>query len=199
MVISDTSVLIVNALLLVSLILFPLFQTIAQTVQQQQIDSLETTISRKDYSVLLSSLFGRVKQDVPNDAYTYIKDMDEYRVRVARNVEENSELIAAIDRIIQNYPKRLAEGFSEEVVEIEEEVQELKNDMYPYIDSDAFLSEAVTGEYDLYVSVIERLIRRANAELTVDNLNDIRTDSYELRRKIALLYSRVRGVMRQEA
>ena len=59
-----------------------------------------------------------------------------------------------------------------------------------------FLSDATVVEYRLYPSIIDRLIMEVNRDTGVEDLSQIRIDSYNLRRDITILYSRVRDVMR---
>ena len=165
-------------------------------VQQEQIDTLETTINHKDYNILLSSLFGRVQRDVSDEAHDYVRDIDEYRIRVARGVEENNELLAAVSVLIQDYPKQLADGYREEIEQLQRKVQKHKQTLLPYIENDVFLSDAVVDYFDLYPSIVERLIGQVKRNTSVDYLNAIRQDSYTLRREITVLYARARDVLR---
>ena len=197
--ISDAVVLVVIVCIFVSpVLILPLFRVLAETVvvQQEQIDTLETTINHKDYDILLSSLFGRVQRDVSDEAHDYVRDIDEYRIRVARGVEENNELLAAVSVLIQDYPKQLADGYREEIEQLQRKVQKHKQTLLPYIENDVFLSDAVVDYFDLYPSIVERLIGQVKRNTSVDYLNAIRQDSYTLRREITVLYARARDVLR---
>ena len=197
--ISDAVVLVVIVCIFVSpVLILPLFRVLAETVvvQQEQIDTLETTINHKDYNILLSSLFGRVQRDVSDEAHDYVRDIDEYRIRVARGVEENNELLAAVSVLIQDYPKQLADGYREEIEQLQRKVQKHKQTLLPYIENDVFLSDAVVDYFDLYPSIVERLIGQVKRNTSVDYLNAIRQDSYTLRREITVLYARARDVLR---
>ena len=194
--ISDGGVFVATLCIILISGIFPLFQVLAETIQQDRSGSLEMRIQNRDYTVLLSSLFGRVGQTVPESAHTYIRGIDEYRMRIAQGIEENGELTQVLRALVQNYPKRLADGYLEEIEQIEDQVQQHRSTIEPYIESDVFLSDATVVEYNLYPSIIDRLIMEVNRDTGVEDLSQIRIDSYNLRRDITILYSRVRDVMR---
>lgn len=195
--ISDTTVLAVTVFLFLLLAMMPLFNVVAEAVQQEQIERLDTTIENKDYSVLLSSLFGMVGRTVPDDAYNYIRDVDEYRFRVARAVEENHELVQALAAIIQDYPKQLADGYRDEIIEIKKNIRKHKTIILPYLESDAALSSIVQERYELYTSIVDRLLAPVQQEYSFAELQEIRKESSVLRREITVLYSRAKNVLRQ--
>ena len=201
---SDAGVLITTLCLFVGMGLLPLFQTLAETVYQEEIENLDENIRGRDYSILLSSLFGAAGLPVPDDAYTYIRDVDEYRIRVARGIEENNEFVQALKALVQHYPKRLADGYQEEIEVIEQSVWRHKAAILPYIESDAFLSDAVVAEYDLRtVNVFDSIISAiegvfGHRDTSVERLREIREEAYALRRDITVLYSRARMVMRDQ-
>ena len=201
---SDAGVLITTLCLFVGMGLLPLFQTLAETVYQEEIENLDGRISGRDYSILLSSLFGGAGLEVPEGAYGYVRDVDEYRIRVARGIEENNEFIQALKALVRHYPKRLADGYQEEIEVIEQTVWRHKAAILPYVESDAFLSEAVTAEYglgtenvlDSIISAIEGVF--GQRDRSVADLRRIREEAYALRRDITVLYSRARMVMRDQ-
>ena len=117
--ISDGGVFVITLCIILISGIFPLFQVLAETIQQDRTGSLEMRIQNRDYTVLLSSLFSRVGQTVPESAHTYIRGIDEYRMRIAQGIEENGELTQVLRALVQNYPKRLADGYLEGIEQIE--------------------------------------------------------------------------------
>ena len=194
--ISDKLVFGVTVLLLFGILFaLPLFESFAQTNQNTEEPLVIEDIANRDYSVLLSSLFGRVGQEVPESAYTYVQNVDEYRFRIARSIRENERLLAALHTKVDGLPKKLAEGYREEINDIRERNVNLKIAILPYIENDTFLSKAVIEHYNLYTSFVERLLDRINTGLSFENLNNTRKESYEIRRDTALLYRKINDVV----
>ena len=194
---SDAVVLLTTLCLFSFMVLFPVFRTVAETATQDVAeDELNVIFDEKDYTVLLSSLFGRVGREVPDDAFVYTRDIDKYRTRIAHGIEENNDLTLALVTLIQNYPKGLINGYHQEIVSIQDEIQRQRRAMLPYMKSDIFLSEAVVSHYGLYSSFVNRLITQANSITSLEELKRIQNDSYAVRREITLLYIRARSVVR---
>ena len=190
--ISDTSVLLMIILLIITAVSLPFWKVAAETRITD--DQIVISIADKSYSTLLSSLFGKVGKDVPKNAHTYIKDTDEYRVRIAHGIKENNELTNVLYALIKDFPKKLESGYREEIDEIRVEAEKLKIAIFPYIENDATLSDAVVERYNLFPSLTEWLIYRINKKSVINEMNDIQRQSYNLRKKIALLYIRIDSV-----
>ena len=120
------------------------------------------SIADKDYSVLLSSLFGKVKKRVPEGAYNYTQDIDEYRARIAQGIKENNELTKILYTLIEYFPEKLKNGYQEEIDQHAIEAERLKMVIFPYKESDATLSDAVVQKYNLYTSFTEWLLHHIN-------------------------------------
>ncbi|MCY4577307.1 MAG: hypothetical protein OXB96_02680 [Candidatus Kaiserbacteria bacterium] len=191
-IISDALVLLVTILLLVVAVSFPLWNVAAETrITDNQ---LVISIANKDYSVLLSSLFGKVRKRVPEGAHNYIRDIDEYRARIAQGVKENNELTKILHALIEHFPEKLKSGYQEEINHHEVEAERLKIAIFPYIENDATLSYAVVEKYNLYTSFTEWLLHHINKSSVVGDLNEIQGQSYALRKEIALLYIKINSV-----
>ena len=190
--ISDTLVLLITILLLAISVSFPILRVTAETRLTN--DQMVISIANKDYSVLLSSLFGKVRKSVPEGAYTYIQDIDEYRARIAQGIKENNELTQILYTLIEKFPKKLESGYREEIDEHKIEAERLKMDIFPHIESDASLSYAVVEKYGLHTSFTEWLVYRINQKSIINELNKIQEKSYALRKEIALLYIKVNSV-----
>lgn len=191
-IVSDTLVLLVTILLLITSVSFPLLWATAETRVSD--DQLVVSIADREYDTLLSSLFGRVGRRVPEDVYEYIKDIDEYRVRIAQGIKENNELIQVLYSLTEDFPKGLKEECQEEIDSTKVKAEKLKIAIFPHIESDAFLSEAVTEKYELYLSFTEWLVSQISGRSTVSDLNNIQEESYNLRREITLLYMKINSV-----
>ena len=127
--ISDTLVLLVTILLFVITISFPILKVTAQTVLSD--DHLVVSLTNRQYNTLLSFLFGRVGETVPEDAEQYIMDVDEYRVRIAQDIQKNSELVQALYILIEDFPQQLYEGYKEEIDEHEGGSRKIKGGDIP--------------------------------------------------------------------
>ena len=193
-IISDALVLLVTVLLLVVTVSFPLWNVVAETRITD--DQLVISIADKEYDVLLSSLFGKVRKQVPEGAYAYIQDIDEYRARIAQGIKENNDLTQILYTLIEKFPKKMEQGYREEIDQHAVEAERLKVAIFPYIESDAALSYAVVEKYDLYTSFTEWLIHYINKKNTISELNDLQEQSYLLRKEIALLYIKIHSVTR---
>ena len=195
---SDAVVLLTTLCLFFFMVLFPVFRTVAETETQGVTENkLDVVFNEKDYTVLLSSLFGRVGREIPGDAFVYTRDIDKYRTRIAHGIEENNDLTLALITLIQNYPKGLVNGYRQEIAFIQDKIQRQRRAMLPYMKSDVFLSETVVSRYGLHSSFVNRLITQANRTTSLEEIKRIQDDSYAVRREIALLYIRVRSVARQ--
>ena len=191
-VISDALVLLVTILLLVIAASFPLWDVAAETRITD--DQMVISITNKDYGVLLSSLFGKVGKRVPEGAYNYTQDVDEYRARVAQGIKENNELTKILYTLIEYFPEKLKDGYQEEIDKYAIEAERLKMVIFPYIESDATLSDAVVEKYNLYTSFTEWLLHHINKSSVISELNEIQEQSYALRKEIALLYIKINSV-----
>ena len=190
--VSDALVLLVTILLLAVTATFPLWHVAAET--QITDDQLVISITDKDYSVLLSSLFGKVRRTVPEGAYNYAQDVDEYRARIAQGIKENNELTQILYTLIEKFPNKLKDGYQEEIDQHTIEAERLKIAIFPYIESDATLSYAIVEKYGLYTSFTEWLLHHINKTSIIGELNEIQRRSYALRKEIALLYIKINSV-----
>ena len=189
---TDVVVLLVTILLFVISVCIPFWKATAETsVPDNQV---VVSLTEGEYSALLSSLFGRVDQSVPENAYEYVRDIDEYRVRVAQSIEENNRLTKALHALVENFPRQLREGYREEIDEAGERVNRLKIRVFEYTEDDTFLSDAITEQHDLYRSFTEWLIYRINGRKSVERLNEVREESQSLRKDIALLYTKINSI-----
>ena len=190
--ISDALVLLVTVLLCIVAASFPLWHVAAETrITDNQ---LIISIAGKDYSVLLSSLFGKVKKQVPEGAHDYIQDVDEYRARIAQGIRENNELTQILYTLIEKFPKKLEDGYREEIDQHNTEAEKLKIAIFPHIENDATLSYAVVEKYNLYTSFTDWLLHHINRKSIIGDLNEIQAESYALRKEIALLYTKINSV-----
>lgn len=188
----DALVLIVTTLLCIAAASFPLWHVAAETrITDNQ---LIISIAEKDYSVLLSSLFGKVRKQVPEGAYNYIQDIDEYRARIAQGIKENNELTQILYTLIEKFPKKLKDGYQEEIDQHNAEAERLKIAIFPHIENDATLSYAVVEKYNLYTSFTEWLLHHINRKSIISDLNEIQAESYALRKEIALLYTKINAI-----
>ena len=190
--ITDTLVLLITILLLVISAAFPLLRVTAETGITD--DQLVISIADKEYSVLLSSLFGKVGKKVPEEAYTYSRDIDEYRARIAQGIKENNELTQILYTLVDKFPQKLADGYREEIDEHRIQAEKLKIAIFPYIESDAALSDAVIERYNLFPSLTEWLVYYINKKSVIGELNKIQKKSYALRKEIALLYIKINSI-----
>ena len=189
--VSDTIVFGIMICLLAMLCAFPLFRAAAEEAEPEP---LVITIQDRDYTILLSALFGRVERKVPESAETYIRNIDEYRVRIAHQVERNNTFITPLYTLTEDLPERLAEGYREEIDRINSRAKAQKVAVLPYVQNDAFLITAVTAEYNLYPSFVQALIERVHNRNLVRKLNKIREESSEIRSEIAVLYTKIKSV-----
>ena len=197
--ISDTLVLLITILLLTISAAFPLMRATAEAGNADITnDQLIISIADKGYGVLLSSLFGKVGKKVPEGAHDYIRDIDEYRVRIAQGIKENNEMTQILYTLIENFPKKLADGYREEIDEKKMRAERLKIDVFPYIESDAALSYAVVEKYGLFTSFTEWLVYYINKKSIVGELNKVQKKSYTLRKEIALLYIKINSITQKE-
>ena len=187
--ISDTLVLLVTILLFVTSATFPFWRVVAETKISD--DRLVISINNKDYGTLLSYLFGRVRRSVPENAFEYIRDIDEYRARIARGIRENNELTNALYALMEGFPKESEKKYREEIDSIKIEGERLKIAIFPHIENDTTPSSAVIEKYKLYPSFAEWLVSQINGRSVIEDLNSIQKKSYGLRKKIALLYIRI--------
>lgn len=194
---SDALVLLVTVLLLVISVCFPIWRAAAETETGAAENNIVLSLTEGEYSALLSSLFGRVNKEVPEDAYEYIRSIDEYRIRVAQSIEENNRLVQVLYILIENLPRPLKEGYEVEINEMKQEAGDLKVEIFPYIENDTFLSDAVIEKYELYQSFTEWLVSQINQKTSVVELNKIQVDSNALRRDIALLYARINSIIQK--
>ena len=191
-VMPDALVLLVTTILCAVAATFPLWHVAAETrVTDSQ---LIISIVGKDYSVLLSSLFGKVRKQVPEGAYSYVQDVDEYRVRIAQGIRENNELTQILYTLIEKFPKKLENGYREEIDQHNAEAERLKMAIFPHVENDATLSYAVVEKYNLYTSFTEWLLHHINKKSTISTLNEIQAESYALRKEIALLYAKINSM-----
>ena len=190
---SDALVLLITTLLLVISVCFPIWKAAAETEVAE--NRIVLSLTEGEYSALLSSLFGRVNKEVPEDAYEYIRSIDEYRIRVAQSIEENQKLVQALYALVENFPRLLKEGYEEEIREMEQQASNLKVEIFPYIENDTFLSSAVVERYNLHLSFTDWLVSQINQRTSVEELNEIQKDSQSLRKEIALLYARINSVI----
>ncbi len=189
---ADALVLLITILLCIVAVSFPLWHVAAETrVTDSQ---LIISIAEKDYNVLLSSLFGKVRKQVPEGAYNYIQDVDEYRVRIAQGIRENNELTQILYTLIEKFPKKLENGYREEIDQHNTEAERLKIAIFPHIENDATLSYAVVEKYNLYTSFTEWLLHHINRKGIISDLNEIQEESYALRKEIALLYTKINSI-----
>ena len=190
--ISDALVLLVTVLLCTVAASFPLWHVAAETSISD--NQLIISIEGKDYSVLLSALFGKVGEQVPEGAYDYIQDVDEYRVRIAQGIRENNDLTEILYTLIEKFPKKLESGYREEIDQHNAEAERLKIAIFPHIENDAVLSYAVVEKYGLYTSFTEWLLYHINKNSVISDLNEIQAESYALRKEIALLYTKINSM-----
>lgn len=187
--ISDALVLLVTILLLVTTASFPLWYAAAETRITD--DKLVISVADKDYTVLLSSLFGKVGKQVPEGAYNYAQDVDEYRARIAQGIKENNELTRILYTLVENFPVKLKNGYQEEIDQHAVEADRLKIAIFPYIENDAALSYAIVEKYGLYTSFTEWFLYHINKKSVINDLNRLQEQSYALRKEIALLYIKI--------
>ena len=195
--ISNKLVLGVTVALVAVFLLIPLVQAIAETVHREFDEPIVIDKTKKDYTVLLSALFGRVDEEVPEDAEKFIEETHTYRQRVAQTVKENEQMVDALYVLIKGFPKKMESEYRAEIDELELRAKRQKIAVLPYTKSDAFLSTAVVEKYNLHRSFIEEFAERVHKETDVETLALVKDQSYELRKGIALLYSRIKGVMQQ--
>ena len=190
--VSDALVLLITVLLCIVAASFPLWHVAAETrITDNQ---LVISIAGKDYNVLLSSLFGKMQKQVPEGAYDYIQDVDEYRARIAQGIKENNELTEILYTLIEKFPKKLESGYREEIDQHNTEAERLKVAIFPHIENDATLSYAVVEKYNLYTSFTEWLLHHINRKSIIGDLNEIQADSFMLRKEIALLYTKINSM-----
>ena len=193
--VADKVVLSITILLLIATAAFPIVHTIAETGQQKQGTApLTLSATKRDHDSLLSYLFGKVGREVPEQAEKYVNDIDEYRVRIAQEVEKNNELASAFYPLTEGFPKRMQTEYWKEIDTIREKATKHKDAIVPLVQNDVFLSEAVVEKYALHPSFAEWLLSQLHGAGKVEKLNKIQKDSQDLRKEIALLYMRIKTV-----
>ena len=191
---SDAFVLWITAVLLAILCTVPAFRALADTVQQQ--DESTTVIipnsSSRDYTALLTYIFNTDENQIDAEAAQYIQDVDDYRARIARGIVENTDLVTALHALADNLPDDLAEPYRDRIRDMSRTADQHTANIIRYVNSDTFLITAVANEYNLkQYTFLEKLTRLLGQATTVDNLSDLRQDSYNLRISLAKLYEKM--------
>ena len=75
-----------------------------------------------------------------------------------------------------------------------EEAERLKVAIFPHVENDVSLSNAVIEKYNLYPSFTEWLISQINNTSVIDDLNNIQEKSNAVRKNLAVLYIKINSV-----
>ena len=188
----DTSVLLINFLLVLCLLFFSLFQAFAETVQDSGNTTLTTSlVPKNDYTELLAPIFSEVGRPIPEDANDFVKDLVAYRFLVLRALEENGQILAPLVTLAEQLPTPFREEYRRQIASVSLAVADQRTALFPYFDGDLFLRSAVITTFNAYPSFLDRLFLRLEGALTVEGLRSIRETTTIIRRDIALLYSRI--------
>ena len=155
------------------------FQSIAQTEKK---DLVLIDITDKDYSVLISSLFGKAGKDIDKTSYIYARTIDEYLARIMVKTEKNLLILDTIEN--QRYFSLNEYYKIEEFNALKERAEENRFIVFSYIENDAFLSESIVYKYDLYPTFLARIINRATYKNKKDKLEKAKREAETLRLEI---------------
>ena len=194
--ITDTAVLNITICLVLLMCVSPIFQVIAETLQKED-NSIVITANDKDHSSLLSFLFTRANKSVPEDAGEYINDINEYRVRVAKEVQRNLEVITVLDGVIKKLPKEIIDEHQDDIDRLLKQCEQQKIAILPFIQDEQFLAEAIIEKYNLHpVFTFEKLTAVLDVfqdkTNSLENLNIIRNDSTKIWNEIGILHQKIR-------
>ncbi|MDE0243224.1 MAG: hypothetical protein OYG31_00705 [Candidatus Kaiserbacteria bacterium] len=193
---SDTLVLWVTTILLAGICTVPVLRALADSVQQWD---MHTTIivpdsANRDYTALLSYIFSVSEDQIDQEASAYIRDVDDYRSRVARGIVENKNLIIALYALTDGLPEDLQETYQKRVRDFEDIADKHLENIVRYVNNDTFLIKSVSDEYQLeQYTFFEQLTQLLGQSTTVETLSDLRKDSYQLRIALAKLYEKMRS------
>lgn len=191
---SDTLVLWVTIILLACVCALPALRAIADSVQQHDMQTtiIVPTNTNRDYTALLSYIFSEGERAIDAEAAAYIRDIDDYRSRVARGIVENKNLIAALYALTDSLPDDLTETYQERVRDFEATADEHLTLVVQYVNNDTFLIKSVVDEYRVKPrTFFERVTRWFGQATTPETLSNLRHDSYQLRVSLAKLYEKM--------
>lgn len=176
----------------ISLMLLTLYAGVS-AAQQVEASTIPTSIvialeDERDYSVLLSTLFGEVGRSVDSTAITYATDLVTFRNRVARQIEQNVVVVNLIEEYALNQG---AVDQYDEVARLKKKVESQKAQILSYIESDVFLVPAIRQRYNLYQSFVQRVFGSVGLNPVVE-LAKLRGDVFETHGELAALYSALR-------
>ena len=178
------------------LLCFSQFFTIYADEIIKESDPLVITLTqKKDYAVLLSSLFGNVGRDVPEQASNWAKSLDEYRTRVALQAERNTVLLQLIQGLSVGISEDRREEYNKRILDLKKRIESQKITVVPIIENDAFLSRAIRSSYGLYASFVSGLFERVSDGDPVDKLNDLQSDIFQTYSDLAVLYTQLKNII----
>lgn len=151
---------------------------------------------KKDYSVLLSSLFGNVGKEVPSQAYEWTKRIDEYRVRIARQAEQNIVLFRLIENLTDGLPYEKRDEYDKKISNLNKMVEKHKSIVVPIIENDAFLSKAIRSSYGLYGSFVLGFIEKVSEGNPVETLDELQAEVFQTYNDLAVLYTQVKNIIK---
>ncbi len=132
----------------------------AHAAEKTGADIRNTTIvniEERDYNVLLSALFGRIDAAVDDDAFTFAREFDIYRMQIAQEVQYNAALLKAAHQVIGRFPEEARISYTEELIMLQELVATDWKSILPFVQNDTFLSDAIMHHYNLYEGWWRRL------------------------------------------
>ena len=179
------AVFVVSSLLIMTFI--PAF-TFAEEVQinEEKTDSISIGVDvKRDYSTLLSALFGAVDKPVDATAFEFTKNLDQYRNRVARQIEQNTILLNVIEGLDK------FDEYSEEIVELRGLIENEKVTIVPIIENDAYLSKSVKYKYNLYNNFVDRMLAKVSGD-PVAELNALGDEVFRTYLKMEKFYLQLR-------
>ena len=198
---SDAFVLLVTIMSLAAVCCIPVLRVFADTVRQQDDDTavIVPGDNDRDYGILLSYIFNTAGKQIDDTADDYIRATDDYRARVARGIVENTELVAALYVLTDNFPDGIATTYRGEIHDLERAAERHYLDVIRYVNNDTFLAQAVIDEYALKrYTLFEKITQWLGQATTVSDLSRLRKQSYSLRVAIAKLYEKMESVLKNQ-
>ena len=154
-------------------------------------DAVYINLVDKDYSVLLSALFGESSRKVKDGADAFVRDVDVYRMRIAQAAQQNLTLAESIKNYVASLPESALE--LEKLDALLAKAQNNQQEVMPFVESDAFLVSVVSHKYDLYPSFLKKVFESVSHNRQKERLSEIKDAVVETRKDLAAYLANLKG------
>lgn len=173
--------------------LTPLFTTVAlaHAEHSEVARTVLVDLEQKDYSVLLSALFGEVKQRVPAEAELYSKTVDEYRFRLAKMSQTNKNLFFALRARFEESGGILD---SEKLNELALRIESNHIDVASKVHSDSFLADLIKERYNLVPRSFFTFSSILGKKTKESELSKVKNENAKIRKELEKIYKGIKDL-----